>query len=160
MNSSKVRYSWFVACLSVLLFSSWSAPAVAEEPIDQRLAAGPDGKAPGGAITPARPGPQNAAPGKLTTVDPENCPTCLQNGTKTGISGNQLFLIGENGKATLAKDGSYKLQNGSTIIVTKGKVAGSIKSAVRGKTGQQPGSDPGALNLKAPGGERQRTRRS
>ena len=41
MNSHKVRYSCFVVCLSVLLGSSWTAPAVAGSVADLRLAAGP-----------------------------------------------------------------------------------------------------------------------
>lgn len=122
------------------------------------LAAGPNWGAPGGA-SPARPGSQNAAPDRKPAVDPKNCPTCLQNGMKTSLSGNQLFLIGENGKSTLAKDGSYRLQDGSTIIITKGKVASQVRpgttvtrqpagrpaEAVRGNNGQEPRSDPGAL---------------
>lgn len=41
MNSRKVRYSCFLVCLSVLLGSSWSAPAVAGSAADLQLAAGP-----------------------------------------------------------------------------------------------------------------------
>ena len=41
MNSYKVRSSCFLVCLSVLLGSSWTAPAAAGDAADLRLAAGP-----------------------------------------------------------------------------------------------------------------------
>ena len=49
MNPRKVLYSCLVVCFSVLLGSSWSAPAVAGDAADLRFAAGPNW---GGAGTP------------------------------------------------------------------------------------------------------------
>jgi hypothetical protein len=62
MNSRKARRTWFHLGCSIVLFALLAASAVAEEPIDRRLAAGPDFGTPGGAIAPARPGSLNAVP--------------------------------------------------------------------------------------------------
>jgi len=65
MNSRKVRYSCFLVCLSVLLGSSWTAPAAAGDAADLRLAAGP----PGGLSPQER--AEAAAKSKGPTFDPK-----------------------------------------------------------------------------------------
>ena len=62
MIPRKARRTWFHLGCSIVFFTLLAASAAAEEPIDRRLAAGPDRGAPGGAIPPARPGSLNAVP--------------------------------------------------------------------------------------------------
>ncbi|TFH29688.1 MAG: hypothetical protein E4G97_06860, partial [Deltaproteobacteria bacterium] len=69
MNPRKVRYSWFVVCLSVFLGFSWTAPAAAGDAADLRLAAG---STLGGVVVSPPPVPQGSLlpgnPGSISNM--------------------------------------------------------------------------------------------
>ena len=144
MNSRKVRYSCFLVCLSVLLGFSWSAPAVADEPIDRRFAAGPISGGGVGATKPAPSVPAKPLPAGTPLAAPKTSqpaqaaaqpvepawpqPFELGPGEQTGFA----FVVGNPGlivvnvrwtgvplTATLAKPGGvfiYQQGNGSMTL--------------------------------------------
>lgn len=115
MTSRKVRYSCFVVCLSVLLGSSWSAPAAVEEPIDRRLAAGPDWMAQGGASP--------AHPAKSQGVEPKRAPAAAPAGTPQAPPGTSPGQAANPPCKTGARvwDGDLGYE-----IVTVGPVVGAV----------------------------------
>ncbi len=64
----------------------------------------------------------------------------LQDGTKAIVDDNRrLFLLGKDGKQTLAKDGTYQTKDGGAIIVQRGAIV------------QRPGAGKGSDVKLTPG---------
>lgn len=45
----------------------------------------------------------------------------LKNGLQARMKGDQMFIIGSDGKQGLAKDGTYELMDGKKMIIRNGK---------------------------------------
>jgi hypothetical protein len=75
----------------------------------------------------------------------------LKSGKRVERVGNQLFLLDEAGKRTLAKDGTYPLKDGRQFVVRNGKIAtfGPLsKTAPKGGIGPTGGFPSDQTTLK------------
>ncbi len=86
------------------------------------LALGAFGQAAAGVDpTPFQPKANKAAGVDPTPFQPGISNVTLKNGQKAQIRGGQMFIIGADGRQSLAKDGAYPLMDGRKIKVLNGK---------------------------------------